>query len=216
VRRTPAVTGIPRSRGLTALGVQDQWVAWLTPTTCPSWLTRASLAALPASLVRREVRYRLDRPGFRTRQLPRVTTRLDAEIDRVADLAERYRRRWQVETALSPLKPTMQMEGLHGKTVPGVLKEWTVFAIGYNLVRLVMGHSATLQHVGVAQISVLDALRWLSAPHTGMPLVALLVIPARPHRVEPRVKKRRPKRFPVMLKPRQERRRQLIQQTLGG
>ena len=33
----------------------------------------------------------------------------------------------------------------------------------------------------------------MSTPNTGMPLVALIVNPVRPHRVEPRVKKRRPK-----------------------
>jgi hypothetical protein len=47
VRRTPAVKGIPRSRWLKSLGVQDQLVAWLKPKTCPSWLTRDALAALP-------------------------------------------------------------------------------------------------------------------------------------------------------------------------
>jgi Transposase DDE domain len=47
VRRTPAVKGIPRSRWLKTLGVHDQLVAWLTPKTCPSWLTREALAALP-------------------------------------------------------------------------------------------------------------------------------------------------------------------------
>jgi hypothetical protein len=88
VRRTPTVKGIPRSCWLKALGVQDQLVAWLKPTTCPSWLTRESLAALPDSLVFREVRYRIDRPGFRTRQITLVTTLLDAELYRVADLAE--------------------------------------------------------------------------------------------------------------------------------
>jgi Transposase DDE domain len=49
VRRTPAVKGIPRSRWLKALGVHDQLVAWLKPKTCPSWLARETLAALPAS-----------------------------------------------------------------------------------------------------------------------------------------------------------------------
>ena len=63
----------------------------------------------------------------------------------------------------------MQMDVLHGKTVPGVLKEWTIFALVYNLVRTVMCQSAGLQHVGVERISVLDALRWLSAPRTGVP-----------------------------------------------
>jgi hypothetical protein len=214
VRRTSAVKGVPRSRWLKSLGVQDQLVAWLKPKTCPSWLTREALATLPETLVLREVRYDVGRPGFRTRQITLVTTLLDAAVYCVADLAELYRQRWQVETALAQLKTTMRMDGLHCKTVPGVLKELTVFALVYNLVRMVMGQSAALQHVGVERISFLDALRWLSTPNTGMPLVALIVNPVRPHRVEPRVKKRRPKSFPFMVKPRQVLRQQLVQQEL--
>ena len=76
-------------------------------------------------------------PGFRTREITLGTTRLDAEAHCGSDLAELYRQRWQVETALAQLKTTMQMDVLHGQTVPGVLKELTMFAIVYNLVRLV-------------------------------------------------------------------------------
>jgi hypothetical protein len=216
VRRTPAVKGIPRSRWLKALGVHDQLVTWFKPKTYPSWLARETLAALPEALVLREVRYHLGMPGFRTHQITLITTLLDAAVYRVADLAELYRRRWQVETSLTYLKTTMRMDVLHCKTVPGVLKELTVFAIVYNLVRMVMWQSAALQHIGVERISFLDALRWLSAPSPGRPLVALIVNPARPHRVEPRVKKRRPKSFPLMIKPRQELRQQLVQPELRG
>jgi hypothetical protein len=216
VRRTPAVKGIPRSRWLKTLGVQDPLVTWFKPKTRPSWLTREALAALPEALVLREVRYHLGRPGFRTRQITLVTTLLDANVYGVADLAELYRRRWQVETALAHLKTTMQVDVLHCKTVAGVLKELTIFAIVYNLVRLVMCQSAGLQHIGVERISFLDALRWLSAPRTGVPLGALLVNPTRPHRMEPRVKKRRPKPFPLMITPRQTLRQQLVHQALGG
>jgi hypothetical protein len=216
VRRTPAVKGIPRSRWLAALGVHDHLVLRLKPKTCPAWLTREALAALPDSLVRREARYHLGRPGFRTRQVTLVTTLLDVQTYRVADLAELYRQRWQVEPSLAHLKTTMPMGVLHGKTVSGVLKELTVFAIVYNLVRRVMWHSARRQHIDVARISFLDALRWLSAPRTGIPLGAVIANPVRPHRVEPRVKKRRPKSFPLMLKPRQALRQQLIQQELTG
>ncbi len=216
VRRTPAVTGIPRSRWLKALGVHDQLVAWLKPTTCPSWLTREALAALPEALILREVRYHPGRPGFRTRQITLVTTLLDAAVYRIDDLAELYRLRWQVETALAHLKTTMRMDVLHCKTVSGVLKELAVFAIVYNLVRLVMCQSAALQCIGVERIRFVDALRWLGAPSTGVPLGALLVNPVRPHRAEPRVKKRRPKSFPWMIKPRQDLRRQLVQPALGG
>jgi hypothetical protein len=216
VRRTSAVKGIPRSRWLKALGVDDQLVAWLKPKTCPSWLAKETLAALPETLVLREVWYHISTPGFRTRQITLVTTLVDAAVYCVADLAELYRQRWQVETSLAQLKTTMQMDVLHCKTVPGVLKELTVFAIVYNLVRLVMCQSAMLQRIGVERISFLDALRWLGGPSTGIPLGALIVNPIRPHRVEPRVKKRRPKSFPFMVKPRQELRQQMVQQELRG
>jgi hypothetical protein len=166
--------------------------------------------------VLREVRYDIGRPGFRTRQITLVTTLLDAESYRVADLAGLHSQRWQVETSLAQLKTTMQMDVLHGQTVPGMLRELTVFAIVYNMVRMVVCQSARLQPLGVERISFLDALRWLGAPSTGMPLGALIVNPVRPHRVEPRVKKRRPKSFPLMIKPRQELRQQLVQQELRG
>ena len=216
VRRTSAVKGMPRSRWLKTLGVHDQLVAWLKPKTCPSWLTREALAALPETIVRREVRYDISTPGFRPRQITLVTTLLDAASSCVADLAALYRQRWQVETALAQLKTTMRMEVLHCQTVPGVLKALTVLAIVYNLVRMVMCQSARLQHLGVERLSFLDALRWLGSPSSGIPLGVLIIIPIRPHRVEPRVKKRRPKSFPLMVKPRQALRQQLVQQEPRG
>jgi hypothetical protein len=123
VRRTAAVKGMPRSRWLKALGVDDQLVMWLQPKTCPSWLTRKTLAALPATLVLREVRYGIGTPGCRTRQITLVPTLPDPESYPVTDLAELSCQRWQIETSLAHLKTTMQLDVLHCKTVPGVLKE---------------------------------------------------------------------------------------------
>jgi hypothetical protein len=168
-RRTPAVKGVPRSRWLTALGVHDPRVAWLQPKTCPSWLAREALAARPETFGRREVRDHLGTPGFRTRQITLVTTLLDGAISRGADRAELYHQRWRVETSRAQLTTSLQMDVLHGQTVPGVWKAFTVFAIVYHLVRRVMGPSATRQPIGGERISFLDALRWLSAPSTGRP-----------------------------------------------
>jgi hypothetical protein len=92
----------------------------------------------------------------------------------------------------------------------------TILAIVDNLVRMVMRQSATLQHTEVERISFLDALRWLSAPSPGVPLMTLIVNSARPHRVEPRVKKRRPKSFPFMITPQQALRQQLVPQEIRG
>ena len=59
----------------------------------------------------------------------------------------------------------------------------------YHLVRLVILQSAHHQQVEVERISFLDALQWLGAPNSGVPLEGLYINPSRPHRVEPRVKK---------------------------
>jgi hypothetical protein len=169
VRRTLAVKGLPRSRWLEALSAYDQRVTWLEPKTYHSWLARETLAALPEALVLRKMRDRIGTPGFRTHKITLVTTLLDAVVYGVDDLAELYRQRWQVETSLAHLKTTMQMEVLHGKTVPGVLKGLTVCSVVETLVCMVMGQSATLQPLAVERLSFVEALRWLGAPSTGMP-----------------------------------------------
>jgi hypothetical protein len=96
----------------------------------------------------------------------------------------------------------MKMEVLHSQTVDGVLKELMIFAIAYNLVRLVMLEAARRQGVPLNRISFVDALRWLRMAKPGTPLPKLVVNPHRPHRFEPRVVKRRPKQYSLMTQPR--------------
>lgn len=90
----------------------------------------------------------------------------------------------------------------------------TVFTLIDNLVRLVILQAAKHQQVDVERSSFIDALRWLGAPDSGVPLEALFVNPSHPNRVEPRVQKRRPKKYPCMIKPRHVLRKQLIQQAV--
>jgi hypothetical protein len=119
--------------------------------------------------VPREGRSNRGRPGFRARQMTLVTTRLDATVYGVADLAEWSRRRWQVATARAHLTTTMQLEVLRWKTGAGVLQALTTFALVDTLVRLVMGRSAIRQRLGVGRSSCVEARRWRGAPSPGRP-----------------------------------------------
>ena len=65
--------------------------------------------------------------------------------------------------------------------------------LAYNLVRMTMLQAARQQHVPVERISFVAALRWLATARPGDLLPKLLTNPARPGRVEPRCRKRRPK-----------------------
>lgn len=73
-----------------------------------------------------------------------------------------------------------------------------------------MLYSAHARQVEVQRLCFVDALRWVAAPLTCVPLTHLLVNPFRPGRLEPRVKKHRPKEFPFMTKPRALLRQQLL------
>jgi DDE family transposase len=215
-----AQKGVPRSRWLRQLGVTDQLVEWVKPVRLPvhppEWMTPALFAALPAVLCVRARRYRVTRAGFRTQTVTLVTTLLEVDLYPADALAELYHIRWQVETNLRHLKQTMGLDVLHCQRLVGVLKELTVFALVYNLVRVVMLAAAQRQGVALERISFIDALRWLSTARPGEPLPSLVVNPHRPGRVEPRAVKRRPKPDALLTKPRREARKALIQQSVGA
>jgi hypothetical protein len=107
----------------------------------------------------------------------------------------------------------MGLDVLKCKTVDGVLKELIVFALIYNLVRLVMAQAARRQQVAIDRISFIDAVRWLAAARDNELLPPLVLNPHRPYRYEPRVRKRRPKQYPLMQKPRNELRKSLANNT---
>ncbi len=65
--------------------------------------------------------------------------------------------RWRVEENLKSLKHTMKMDVLKCKTVDGVLKELTMYAIAYNLVRVAMCEAGDRQGVMADRISFVDA-----------------------------------------------------------
>jgi hypothetical protein len=207
--------GLPRSRWLRQFGVTDQLVEWFKPVQKPRWMTQEQFAALPESLILRELRYRVGRKGFRTEIITLVTTLLDAEVYTAEALAELYGIRWRVEQNLRHLKQTMKMDVLKCMTVEGVLKELTIYAIVYNLVRVVMMEAAARQGVDIERISFIDAFRWLCQLKTD-DLPELVVNPARPGRFEPRVRKRRPKQYPLMTKPRSELRNRLMEQGVAA
>jgi hypothetical protein len=208
--------GLPRSRWLRGSGPTDQVVAWLKPEERPDWMTAEQYASLPEELIVRELRYHTGRAGFRVRQVTLVTTLVDAELYPLVDLAELYRKRWEAETNLKHLKTTTKMDVLRCETVAGVSKELLMFALVYNLVRVVMLEASRRQGVPVARVSFVDALRWLSEARAGDALPKLVVNPDRADRYEPRVKKRRPKQYSLMTKPRSELRKALLEKNVAA
>jgi hypothetical protein len=209
----PEDAGVPRSRWLQKLGRKDQLVEYFKPKDKPAWLTAEQYAALPATIVVRELRFEVRLPGRRSRTITVVTTLVDATKYTAKALARLYERRWLVETNLRHLKQTLGLDVLRCRTFPGVMKELLMFVVAYNLVRRVMVEAARRQQVAANRISFVDALRWLRQAQRGEPVPRLKVNPERPGRYEPRVRKRRPKQYTLMRKPRAVLRAALLNQA---
>jgi hypothetical protein len=204
--------GLPKTRWIKWLGTCDQQVEYFKPKEPPDWLDAKTYADLPASLVLRELRYRIEQAGCRTREVLLVTTLTDPALYPADELATLYGQRWQVETNLRHLKQTLRLDVLRTKTVAGIHKELAMFALVYNLVRLVMLEAAQRQKVPVERISFIDARRWLQHVRPGERLRKLELLPIRPGRHEPRVRKRRPKEYDLMTRPREQLRQALLHQ----
>src|SRR2546425_3088620 len=207
-----AVAGMPRSRWVKSLGKEDQLVEYFKPQNRPAWMSRADYDALPDSVLVRELRRTVRRPGLGSVTLTMVTTLTDPLAYPAAELLELRLRRWGVETNLRHLKITLGLDVLRWKTEAGVREELAVFCIVYNLVRVVMLEAARRQEVPVARVSFADALKWVRHARPGDALPDLIVNPRRPDRAEPRCKKRRPKQYDLMNKPRDQLRRRLKKQ----
>jgi hypothetical protein len=200
--RKRGARGLPTSRWLKRLGRHDQLVEYVKPRQRPTWLSAAAYAALPDTITVRELRYRIGLPGRRTRVITVATTLLDPKRYPAADIAALYGQRWQIETNLRHLKQTLRMDVLRCRTVVGVTKELTMYALVYNLVRQVTSEAAKRQHVQVERISFIDAVRWLAQAVHGPVELKLRLVPQRPGRIEPRAVKRRPKEYDRLNKPR--------------
>jgi hypothetical protein len=221
VRRADFRTG-------TRLGQDDHLVVWKKPTSIRS-VDRATYRALPDSIVVREVRFRVEQPGFRTRSIVVVTTLLDPEETTKEELAELYRQRWNNEVDLRSIKITLQMDMLRCKTPELVRKEIWTHVLAYNLIRTVMAQAAAGHGMAPRSISfkgalqILEAFRPLIAHREDrgpvhrevlyrqlLRAVAAQRVGDRPDRFEPRMTKRRPKGYPRLRRPRQEIKREMI------
>jgi Transposase DDE domain len=206
----------PHSRWVRSQGDSDQVVIWSKPKSPPRWISKEEYASLPGEITVRELRYKVHTPGYRVGEVTLVTTLLDASVYPAEALADLYFRRWQVEVYFRDLKITMKMDVLKCKTVDGVLKELAVFALVYNLVRSMACEAAKSRGVAADRVSVTDAVRWLVGAEGDEDLSVILTVPRREGRVEPRVKKRRPKQYDLMTKPRKELRKALLENDVAA
>lgn len=210
------------------LGKGDHVVQWRKPTK-PRSIDRETYDALPESLTIREVHVRVEQAGFRTETIIIATTLLDACAFTQDDLAQLYRARWNAELDLRSLKQTLQMDILRCKTPELVRKELWTHVMAYNLIRTIMAQAAAKHRIEPRSISFKGVVQTLEA---FQPIIALQGeqdaefrasvyahlldaiashrVADRPDRFEPRRRKRRPKPYDRLMKPRHEAKREML------
>jgi hypothetical protein len=207
------------------LGHDDHVVEWARPAR-PAWMDKEAYHDTPKTMEIREIRFRVDRRGYRSREIIVATTLLDPERYSKEDIAELYGHRWRVELKIRDIKQTLEMDLLRGKTPEMMRREIWAHLLAYNLVRLVMAQAALRKGVSPRGVSfagakqTLDAFRvalqagegepWQSRVMAMLTAIAGHRVGRRPGRCEPRQVKRRPKVYPMMTKPRPQARAEVM------
>ena len=207
-------------RVIQQLGPGDLLVAWIKTKVRPQWLTAKEWAAMPNLLQVRHITYCIDIPGFRTQRITIATTLTDARLFPPQAFVALYRRRWNVELYFRDIKIALRMDKLRCLSPEMVRKELALHVIAYNLIRATLLQAAHAANKDVERMSfkgtcqtlrqwapllALAPKRQRSALHAALlHAIARAPVPARPNRTEPRARKRRPKNYQLLTKPRHE------------
>jgi hypothetical protein len=200
----------------TRLGKRDHLVCWKRPPR-PEWLEQEVYAQIPEALMVREAKIG---------DWVLVTTLTDAKQVSKEELNGLYVLRWHIELDFRAIKTVMSMDILRCQSPQMVEKEVAAFLLGYNLIRAAMAQAAAcakllprqLSFAGAKRVinSFLDLLRAYPARALMRKFahlrgaIALLLLPYRPNRVEPRAAKRRPKPHRRLTVPRDVARAKLL------
>ena len=203
------------------LGPNDRLVLWRKTGACPKWLEEQTWREMPETIIVREIKIQVGIPGFRTQTIFLATTLLDPAAFPAHAFADLYRRRWMAELFLRDLKTTMAMDVLRCKTPKMIDTELWMHVIAYNLVRALALEAALACGLAYERLSLKGAIstvrQW--APLLAQPtweakarqqlyqiMLSYLArdpLPRRSNRIEPRARKRRPKNYQLLNRPRE-------------
>ena len=197
-------------------GKRDHLVVWKRPAR-PEWMEQDLYAQTPEELTVRE---------SKVAQWVLVSTLIDPVQVSKEELNALYVQRWHIELDLRAIKVVMGMDILRCKSAQMVQKEVGAFFLAYNLIRAAMAQAAVCAKLLPRQLSFCGAKRMINGfmdllrGRTARGLIgmfaylrgaiALLLLPHRPNRVEPRAVKRRPKPHRLLTELRHVARKRLL------
>jgi putative transposase len=208
------------------LGKYDHLIVWTRPQR-HKWMDQATYARIPETMELREIRYHIIEPGRRTKVVDIITTLTDPEEYTREEIAELYGFRWNAELDIRSIKSNLNLGHVRCKSPEMVHRELWTTILGYNLIRATAANAAALHNKRPRQISFTSTCQYVLASWVQqsnclmtkaqteqyiqlvLEQIARCEVADRPGRLEPRVLKRRRHGYKLMMKPRNELRREL-------
>ncbi len=215
----------PDFRRGVCMGIRDLVVQWKRPAR-PEWMDEGTYVTIPEQMRVREIRVRVEEPGFRPDEIIVVTSLLNERAYPTQAIAELYHYRWNVELDIRAIKQFMDMNVLRCKTPAMVEREIWVRWLAYNLIRKSIAQASLahacvprqLSYVGAKQAIVaswdhltLASVEFLlELAHVQLHSISRRKLDLRPGRVEPRAKKSRDNKYVWLSRPRDQARKELL------
>jgi len=198
------------------LGDNDCIDTWHRPQRA-KWMRPELYASLPERMAIRIVAFNVT-SDHQTEPLMVVTTLVDPETYPATAIAKLYGYRWCVELDIFSIKQMLNLDHLRCKSPEMIAREFWVTLLAYNMVRWVCAQAACVHGKLARQMSFTLACntllsQWLMPPEASIRQtlgrynllqIASNEVADRPGRIEPRVVKRRPKKYTLMTRPRHE------------
>lgn len=209
------------------LSENDLIVEWPKPLGSKTRYKLDEWEGLPDKLLIRQIKVSVRQPGFRVKEFYIATTLLDDKKYPSKIIAELYLKRWNVELYFRELKTTLGLDILRCKTPDMIKKEILMYFIVYNTIKL-LANDGVENDVQPDEMSfkscrqVLNSYVLSLSGRTEKELIKTnhnknlcdeienCQLLKRFGRVEPRVLKRRPKPYRLMMKPRAELKAELM------
>ncbi|PCI45255.1 MAG: IS4 family transposase [Moraxellaceae bacterium] len=214
-RGVDIVTPIHQARKVTfkkgqKLGFKDTVVTWDKPAR-PKWMTKEQHASYPSKFKVRQIQHK---------NKCLITTVREPQNASKREIFELYKLRWDVELNLRNIKCTLGMDELTCKTPEMIEKEFAIYLLAYNLIRLIMLSAAASEELHPRTLSFKNSLQlWVqfqaisgntSIAAIGPMKLALLMecicstrVAQRSGRIKPRKVKRRPKPIGLLMERRE-------------
>ena len=198
------------------LGNNDYIDIWHRPQRA-KWMSQELYDSIPEKMEIRVVTFNATADN-QTEPLNVVTTLLDPEKYPAREIGKLYGYRWHVELDIHAIKQSLNLDHLRCKSPDMIRREFWTTLLAYNMVRVACAQAAFVHEKLPRQMSFTIACntllsQWFLPPKESIReelgqrflyQIACGEVGKRPGRIEPRVIKRRPNRYSLMTKPRNQ------------